>query len=199
MLITFEGIDGCGKSTQLKKCATSLTKMGYKVVTTREPYGNDAKKALQNSQASPEDKLAILLKDRAHHVQKVIVPYLADRCIVLCDRFIDSTVAYQGYGDGLSIERIDHANNLACSGLSPKLTICLDVPVLLALSRVNYRGNPDVIESQGLAYFYRVATGYRILQMANTSRIRRVNGRGSADAVAARITCQLSRYLGEII
>jgi dTMP kinase len=195
MLITFEGIDGCGKSTQVKKCAASLVKMGYKVITTREPYGNAAKKALQNNQASPEGKLAILSRDRAHHVQKVIVPFLAARCIVLCDRFIDSTVAYQGYGDGLSIEKIDYANNLACSGLSPKLTICLDIPVFLALNRVNCRGSLDAIESQGLEYFYRVATGYRILQATNASRIRRVNGRGSVDAVAARIACQLSSYL----
>lgn len=126
------------------------------------------------------------MHDRAYHV-KNYKPHLDSGCVILCDRFIDSTVAYQGYGDGLPIGMINHANRIATGGITPNLTIWLDIPADVAIERINRRGAIDGIESQGMPYLQRVINGYRKLASQHPHRIYRVDGVGSVDEVANRI------------
>lgn len=187
MFITFEGIDGCGKSTQIKGIDGWLGGCGHAVIVTREPYGKGCKNGLERLGLLNRDRLAMLMHDRTYHVKNFIMPHLYSGCVILCDRFIDSTVAYQGYGDGLPIGMINHANRIATGGITPNLTIWLDVPVDVAIQRINRRGAIDRIESQGMPYLQRVIDGYRKLASQHPHRIYRVDGVGSADDVANRI------------
>ncbi len=140
--ITFEGIEGCGKTTQIKLLEQHLTEKGFKVLLTREPGGcpiADQIRAIlldaANSAMTPSAELLLYAAARSQHVEEVIKPALADDCIVLCDRFTDATVAYQGYGRGLDLDSIGYLNQLATSGLKPQLTILLDCPVEVGLKR----------------------------------------------------------------
>ena len=187
MFIVFEGIDGCGKSTQIKRIAEWLGEgCGHKVIVTREPYGKDCRNGLKRLGLLNRDRLIMLMHDRAYHV-KNYEPHLHSGCVILCDRFIISTVAYQGYGDGLPIALINYANRIATGGITSNLTIWLDVPVDVAIQRINRRGAIDRIESQGMPYLQRVIDGYRELASQHPHRIYRVDGVGSADDVANRI------------
>lgn len=199
--ITFEGIEGCGKTTQIRLLGENLTAVGYKVVLTREPGGcpiSDKIRAILldagNRGMSPLTELLLYAAARAQHVSEVILPALESNSIVLCDRFTDATIAYQSVGRGLDRETIDTLNTLACRSVSPDLTILIDCEVSAGLERARKRidaatgPREERFELEALEFHQRVRDGYLDLARREPQRFFRVDGRGSIESISATIT-----------
>lgn len=171
MFITFEGADGSGKSTQIEFAYDYLTGLGHDVIKTRDPGGTDLGLKLRDillnytGQISSLTEMFIFLADRAQHVELKIKPLLKEGKIVLCDRYIDSTSAYQGFGRGISIQEIEYLNNIATQNLKPDLTLLFNVSTEIAMTRVANSGAKDRLESEMRTFHQRVAEGY--LTLAN--------------------------------
>jgi dTMP kinase len=197
--ITFEGIDGCGKTSQLAGLLDRLPSRGYRCVGTREPGGTPLGEALRRltlerggPAVSPDAELLLFGAARAQHVAEVIRPALAAGRVVLCDRFTDSTVAFQGYGRGLDLGRIADLNRLATGGLAPHLTLWLDVDLEEAARRLGRREDQDGeaanrFDVEGLAFHERVRDGYRRIAASDPDRVVRVDADGAPGVVAARV------------
>lgn len=176
LFITFEGCDGCGKTTQLELLAKFLEEKGYNVVVTREPgakgLGTKLREILLNydGEVSSNCESFLFLADRAQHIDTLVKPAITEGKIVLCDRHIDSTVAYQGYGRGIDLEQINYLNNLATSGLKPDLTLLFDVDTETSMQRVGK--NKDRMESAGIEFQEKVRHGYLTLAKEEPKRIR---------------------------
>ena len=183
MFITFEGPEGSGKSTAIEAAAKWLYAEGWKVVVTREPGGSRLGQALRctllelkNQDMNDLTELFLYLADRAQHVSEVLTPALTGyKTIVLCDRYIDSTVAYQGYGRGLDIGILERLNSLAASGLKPELTLLFDLPVEIGLERARRRNTLSQnkegrFEAEELAFHQRVRAGFLKLASAEPER-----------------------------
>lgn len=201
-LITFEGIDGSGKSTQLQLLARMLGTAGYDVLTTREPGGTQLGKriraALLDGEHDSVDPLAELLlyaADRAQHIRQLVRPALQSGRIVLSDRFFDATVAYQGYGRGFQLDLVHQLNRLATEGLTPDLTLVYDLEVAAGLGRIRDRQTgssveqPDRLDREPLEFHQRVRDGYHALIAADPHRFRVISAAGSIDEVFER-TCR---------
>ena len=179
LFITFEGGDGCGKTTQIKLLDEYLRSKGYRTLLTREPgskgLGVKLREILLNydGEVSPTCESFLFLADRAQHVDCIIKPALQEGVIVLCDRHTDSTVAYQGYGRGLDLEQIHRLNNIATSGLKPDLTIVLDVDVETSQKRVG--DEKDRMESAGVEFFERVRQGFLEIAKQEPERVKVVD------------------------
>lgn len=179
LFITFEGGDGCGKTTQIKLLDEYLRNKGYKTLLTREPgakgLGVKLREILLNydGEVSPTCESFLFLADRAQHIDCIIKPALKEGTIVLCDRHIDSTVAYQGYGRGLDIEQIRHLNNIATNGIKPEITIVLDVDVKTSQNRVGTE--KDRMESAGIEFFERVRNGFLEIAKQEPERVKVVD------------------------
>lgn len=196
--ITFEGTEGCGKSTQIRLLADHLSQRGYRVCTTREPGGcrisDDIRRILLDPASegmNPVTELMLYAAARAQHVAEVIRPAMKRGEIVLCDRFADATLTYQGYGRELDIEQIRSLNRMATDGLTPDLTILLDIPLETGLERAVDRNSLDNnsegrFEQEELAFHQRVRNGYLDLA-SKEERFRVVSAEGSIDDVAERI------------
>lgn len=189
MFITLEGGEGVGKTTQQALLAERLQREGYACVSTREPGGTALGRALREillhgDPLTPLAELFLYAADRAEHVQKCILPALAAGQVVVCDRFTDSTLAYQGYGRGLDLEKIRQLNHLATGGLQPHLTLWLDLPPEVGLAR---SGLADRLEQERLEFHRRVHQGFQALAAAEPQRIVRIDAGGSPLEVAARI------------
>lgn len=184
LFITFEGADGCGKTTQIELLNEYLLKKGFKTLVTREPgakgLGEKLREILLNYDGvvSPNCESFLFLADRAQHVDCVIKPALKDGVIVLCDRHTDSTVAYQGYGRQLDIEQIKKLNEVAVNGLKPDLTIVFDIDIETSMQRVG--NTKDRMESAGIDFFNRVRNGYLAIAKEEPNRVKVIN---SADAI----------------
>ena len=206
--ITFEGIEGCGKTTQLRLLKERLQAAGEKVTSTREPGGcpiADQMRAILldagNSAITPLSELLLYAAARAQHVQEVIVPALARGEIVLCDRFTDATVAYQGHGRGLDLKTIAELNRLATGAVEPKLTLLIDCPVEIGLARALARieagsgAREERFELESVRFHERVRAGYLGLADAFPERFVVIDGSGDVAkteglvraALAARI------------
>ena len=191
LFITFEGGDGCGKTTQIKLLDEYLRAKGYKTLLTREPgskgLGEKVREILLNydGDVSPVCESFLFLADRAQNVDCLIKPALEDGTIVICDRHTDSSVAYQGYGRGLDIERIKFLNNIATSGLKPDLTIILDVDVETSQKRVG--SEKDRMESAGIEFFERVRKGYLEIAKEEPNRVKVINSNQSIEAIHKEI------------
>jgi len=195
MLIVFEGGEGSGKTTQLGRSYDWLmAQVGgspLAVVKTREPGGTELGRHIRELLLHPDtteptqDRAELLLfaADRAQHVEGVLRPALQRGSLVLCDRFTDSTVAYQGYGRGLDLVLIHQLNQIATGGLEPDLTLWLDVEVTTGLSRAQRRGRADRMEQNQIEFHQRVRQGFCDLAAAHPQRIRRVDANRSADEV----------------
>ena len=194
-LIVFEGVEGCGKTTQMHRIGEWLqsnTAFDGSVVLTREPGGTPLglglrEMLLNGSDIQPTAELLLYGADRAQHVEAFIKPQLARGTVVLCDRFTESTVAYQGYGRGLSLTVIEQLNTIATGGLHSDLTLWLDIDVEMGLARTRNRGQADRMERADLEFHRRVRRGYAALATAAPERILRVDASGSPEAVQARI------------
>lgn len=183
-LIVFEGVEGCGKTTQMQLCSQWLESLNLSVVLTREPGGTELGKhlrklLLENSEDKPVGDVTELLlyaADRAQHIEQEIKPNLAGGKYILCDRYTDSTIAYQGYGRGLSMSLINQLNDIATGGLKSDLTIWLDVDIEVGLSRKRGQCTLDRIEQETIDFHYRVQQGYTQLAANYPARIFRVDG-----------------------
>ncbi len=204
-LIVFEGVEGCGKTTQLQKSHLWLqdTFPSKKILVTREPGDTELGLGLRQLLLSlknqqpiyPTAELLLYAADRAQHVQEVLSPQLALEKIILCDRYTDSTIAYQGYGRGLPRSTIDQLNLFATNGLESDLTIWLDIAVELSLPRTRLRETSDRIEQADLAFHQRVQHGYSQLAQAFPQRIKRVDASLDEQAVQEQIRAILQQYI----
>jgi dTMP kinase len=195
MLITFEGIDGCGKSTQARLLAESLQEEGIETILVREPGGTELSEhireiLLTKSYTEPLSHTAELLlfaASRAQLIKEVIAPALERNAIVICDRFTDSTIAYQGFGRSLPLAHIEHVNELASDELVPDLTFLMDVPMDLAISRRKGMGD-DRMESESRLFFTHVLQGYMHLAQKHPDRIHVIDGTQSIEDIQSAIS-----------
>jgi dTMP kinase len=198
-LITFEGIDGCGKTTQLRLAADFLSSRGHSVVTLREPGSTPVseriRKILLDRRIDMGAITELLLYEaaRSELVAAELSPLLSDGTTVLCDRFYDSTTAYQGYGRRLDITAVKRLHQLATGGLTPDLTFVFDLPLSTALERRGKR--PDRLESQSLAFHRRVAAGFRAIAKSEPRRVKLLNARRSVEAIHNDVRNILKRKL----
>lgn len=191
LFITFEGGDGCGKTTQIKLLDEYLRSKGYKTLLTREPgskgLGIKLREILLNydGDVSPTCESFLFLADRAQHVDCIIKPALEEGVVVLCDRHTDSTVAYQGYGRGLDLEQIHNLNDIATNGLKPDLTIVLDVDVETSQNRVG--SEKDRMESAGLEFFERVRKGFLEIAKQEPERVKVIDSTQTIEEIHKQI------------
>ena len=191
LFITFEGADGCGKTTQIKLLDEYLRAEGKSTLLTREPgakgLGVKLREILLNYEGpvSPTCESFLFLADRAQHVDYIIKPALEEGKIVLCDRHIHSTVAYQGYGRGLDIERIIMLNEIAVSGLKPDLTLVFDIDIETSLSRVG--NTKDRMESAGIDFFNRVRNGYLEIAQKEPDRVKIINASDTIENIHKKV------------
>ena len=212
--ITFEGGDGSGKTTQLQALESYLTALGKSCLSTREPGGTSVGKLLRKillevgkPRITSATELFLYLADRAQHIHEVIIPALEQGKIVLCDRHTDSTLAYQGYGRGIDLQLLRRLNDLASHGIKPDLTLLLDCPVEIGLSRTTQRRSQigagqseDRFEREELEFHERVRTGFLELARAEPARFRIINAAGSARVVAEEIKNIIDQeFLRELI
>lgn len=189
LFITFEGIEGSGKSTQAKRLYEWLISQGYDCVFTMEPGGTQISKKIrailldnENTGLCDIAELFLYLADRAQDVEEVIKPALLNNKIVVADRFIDSTIAYQGGGRGLT--NLTILNNLATQSISPNLTILIDITAETGFHRLKHR---DRIELEGADFYHRVRAEYLKIASANPDRIKVVNGSLPPDEIENEI------------
>ncbi|MEQ8934909.1 MAG: dTMP kinase [Amphiplicatus sp.] len=201
--ITFEGGDGVGKSTQIARLADGLLKTGYDVVTTREPGGSrgaETVRALLVQGAadrwSPLTEALLVFAARADHLERVINPARARGAIVLCDRFTDSTMAYQGIAGALGGDVVSRLADLVVGDDGPNLTIILDAPSSHALARAEGRGGDNRFESKGEEYQERVRQAFLTIAAAEPQRCALVDGSASVDEVSAHIAGLVHVRLG---
>lgn len=199
LFITFEGIDGCGKTTQINLLKEYLENKSYEVITTLEPGGSDIGKKLRqillhhDGFVSPRAEMFMYLADRAQHIDTVIKNNVEKNKIVLCDRHIDSTVAYQGYGRGEDIEEINFLNNIATANYKPNLTFVFDIDIETARQRVGKV--KDRLESEGLEFHKKVKEGYLELAKKYPNRIKIINSNKTIEEVFE----QVKKIIDEIL
>jgi dTMP kinase len=199
LFLTFEGIDGCGKTTQLALLSERLREAGHDVLETVEPGGTDAGRAIRGILLDPRHhalsartELLLYFASRAQNVTEVISPALQRGATVLCDRFTDSTIVYQGAGRGLDEATILELHRIACGSIFPDLTILLDVDAETSLARARSRNRETGSEETRMddedgAFFARVREGYLRLAAREPKRIRVVDARGPVDVVAQNV------------
>ncbi len=208
--ITFEGIEGCGKTTQMKVLSQRLAEKGYPVVVTREPGGcpislkiRDILLDAANSSMVPLAELLLYAAARAQHVSEIIKPALEAGKIVLCDRFTDATIAYQGYGRQLDLALIGELNTLAMGKVRPRLTVLIDCEVETGLKRANARieastgAREERFELESVQFHRRVREGYLRLAAAEPDRFIVIDGNRSIRDVETAITDAVIARLDE--
>jgi dTMP kinase len=199
-LIAFEGVEGAGKSTQVELLRQSLEKAGHRVVTTREPGGTPVGEQVRSILLDPASTLAarsealLFAAARAQLVEQVIRPALERGEIVLCDRYLDSSLAYQGAGRGLGVEAVAEINRFATGGVVPDLVVLLALDPAEGLAR--RRGGRDRIEAQDLDFHRRVARGFLNLAAVEPERFAVVDAAAPPDQVAAEVRAAVLRSLG---
>lgn len=198
LFITVEGIDGCGKSTQASLLADALRAAGRSVRMLREPGGTAISEKIRalvldpaNAEMGTVCELLLYEAARAQLVHEVIEPALADGEVVVCDRFFDSTTAYQAHAGGLDAAVVQRANELAVAGVVPQLTFVFDIEARRALERRAGRAEADRMELKGLAFQERVAEGFRAIAAAEPERVHLIDASGSIEEVFSRMVAAL--------
>lgn len=191
--ISMEGVDGAGKTTQLQLLADWLTGLGYEVILTREPGGTEMAERIRDlvldasAPLYPRTETMLYLAARAEHVEAVIKPAVAAGQIVLCDRFADSTMVYQGFARGIPPAKVDLLNDFAADGLQPALTVLLDADPEALLERRRCRGVTDRFEQEGLDFQKKIREGFLLLASAYPLRIKKVDALQTPEAVQRAI------------
>ena len=197
--LTIEGMDGCGKSTQVDMLADRLLADGYDLVVAQEPGGTRIGGWIRsmlldsrNNDLHPNAELLLYFASRVQNIAEVICPALEKGRVVICDRFTDATVAYQGYGRNLGADCVKQIDNLTCWAFTPDLTVWLDINPSIALARARKRNasrqaDEGRMESLSIDFFERVRRGYEQIEAEDPKRVRRVDATGSPTQVAERI------------
>lgn len=205
-LITLEGPDGAGKTTVLKALVPALEAEGYQVMTTREPGGVEIAEKIRevildvtHTQMDDKTELLLYIAARRQHLVEKVLPALAQGKLVLVDRFIDSSVAYQGYGRGLSVDDIKWLNAYAIEGVSPDLTLLFDVPSEVGLARIQAADEREVnrLDLERLDMHQRVRKGYLELAESDPERIQVIDASQPLDEVVARALEAIKKELAD--
>lgn len=201
--ITFEGIEGVGKSTQVKRLAAALREQGRSVVSTREPGGAPLAEAVRDllkhsprEAVTPSAELLLIFAARAAHAETLLRPALAAGTWVVCDRFVDASIAYQGAGRSLGRERVTELAAWIVPDLVPDLTLVLDLPLELAFERLDARGTRDRFEQEDPAFFERVRNAYLEQARREPRRVHIVDATGEVDMVTERCRVVVEGHLG---
>lgn len=199
--ITFEGIEGSGKSTQIDLLALYLQEKGYDVVVTRDPGGTELGDSIRNILLNPAfssmdsyTELFLYAASRTQLVTEVIEPALKAGKIVLCDRFTDSTIAYQGFGRGISFDRIETLNHWAAKEIFPQLTIILTIPAQDGLDRAT-KDSIDRIEEESIDFHQRVESGYKKLAQEHPGRICIIDASGDRGEIQQQVARVVEEFL----
>lgn len=201
MLITFEGIEGCGKTTQIDLLSDHLAKQGYSVVKTREPGGTSFGEALRKllltkgMNVGPMCELMVFMAMRAQHMDEVILPAIKEGRIILCDRFTDATYAYQGSGRKIETQVIDTLNTMVTKGIRPNLTILLDISVEKGLKRRAAASDMDRIEAEEISFHQRVRKAYGRLAKEDPKRFFVVDAGLKVEAIHDLIKTKVGNTL----
>lgn len=207
LLLTFEGIEGSGKTTQCARLARRLRAEGYRLLETREPGGTPVAERIRDiflgtagrplpEPIAPECEAHLILACRSQHVARVIEPALRDGVIVLCDRFVDSTLAYQGYGRGLPLPALRRLNRFATRGIAPSLTLLFDLPVRTGLARRRrHHGELNRLDREATRFHEKVRQGFLKLAALDRRRIKVVKAAGDPDAVARDVSALVEDFL----
>ncbi len=205
-LISFEGSEGSGKSTQITRLADQLQRSGREVVATREPGGTEIGEQIRNiivhnskgDEMCPETELLLFTAARAQLVREVIVPALRRGAVVLSDRYLDSSTVYQGIARNLAPGPVSEINRFAVGEVMPHLTIVIDVPTEVSLARIRHRASdlPDRMERQNISFYTKVREGYLLLARQWPARVVVVDGTLSPDALDQKIWSEVQRRLG---
>jgi len=194
LFISFEGIEGAGKSTQARRLAEALKDKGYDVVLTTEPGGTRIGQTIREVLLNPENKamdsvaeLLLYAADRRQHLHELVRPALADGKVVITDRYSDSTRAYQGTARGLDLDLIEELDRIAAGGLKPGLTILLDMDVEDGLQRNRHAGKSDRLELEALEFHKRVREGFHEIASAEPERVKLIRSDRPKDDVHADI------------
>jgi dTMP kinase len=205
--ITFEGIDGSGKTTQMRMLAERLRREGREVLEAVEPGGTAVGAQIRrilldstNQDLRPTTELLLYFASRAQNVEQCILPALSAGKIVLCDRFTDSTLAYQGCARGLGEETVLTLDRIACHGLSPDLTLLVDLDLETGLARARVRntgttGSETRMDDQSVEFHRKVRAAYLDLAKKHAARFRVIDGRGTPEFVAARVWESVAAYV----
>lgn len=200
LFITFEGADGCGKTTQLMLLAKYLKAQGREVVVTREPgargLGEKIREILLNydGEVSSRAEAFMFLADRAQHIDVIVNPAIKSGKIVLCDRHTDSSVAYQGYGRRLDIDEIKRLNSIATNGKKPDMTLIFDIDVETSMARVG--DTKDRMESAGIEFFNRVRNGYLEIAKQEPNRIKVLDASKSIEEIHKNVIALYEKLNG---
>lgn len=213
-LVVFEGVEGCGKTTQMKRSHDWLMEGDWwvpssghtsppTILATREPGGTELGQGIRQLLLDPtpdepmQDRAELLLyaADRAQHVEGMLKPELAQGTLILCDRYTDSTLAYQGYGRGISLDLIDQLNQMSTAGLQSDLTLWLDVDAEIGLARTHRRGLADRMEQNALDFHQRVQHGFRVIAKTNPHRVVQIDANRSEEEVFRTVQEVLRQYL----
>ena len=193
-LLSFEGIEGSGKTTQLRRLAQRLRSLGYLVIETREPGGSPISEQIRtvlldtgNRGIDVRCELLLYLASRAQHLTDVIRPSMEKGALVLCDRYADATVAYQGFGRRLGGPLIRQLNCFASGGLVPNLTILLDIPVAIGLERKRRAGGMDRLDLEGAVFHRTVRKGYLRIAQQEPRRVQVIDGTAPVDQVTEAV------------
>lgn len=205
--ITFEGGEGVGKSTNIEYVRQLLETKGLEVIVTREPGGTPVAEFIREEllkKAHPQESLAstaellLMFAARAQHIETLILPALKRGAWVLCDRFTDSTIAYQGYGRQLAMESIQALKQIVQKGLEPDATFWLDAPLEIGMGRARNRGPADRFEVEEMAFFERVRQGFVDLAEREPERIVKIDAAVSLDEVQSQLATELQRLLTDV-
>jgi len=204
LFITVEGTDGSGKTTQIVLMKNYLEQKGYDVVLTREPGGTHISEKIReiildpsNSRMSAITEMILYAAARAQLVYEVIKPALKSGKIVICDRFIDSSYAYQGFGRGIDLEIVGNVNKAALDGEIPDITFFFDISPEIALSRRKASTGTDRIEREEMEFHMRVYNGYKQLALLNPERIRTIDSNRTVDEISRDVIGWIDRLLNK--
>ncbi len=205
-LISFEGSEGSGKSTQIARLAEHLQKIGREVVATREPGGTEIGEQIRNiivhnsrgDEMCPETELLLFTAARAQVVREVIAPALTRGAIVLSDRFLDSSTVYQGIARNLAPGPVNEINRFAVGNVMPDLTVVIDVPTEIGLQRIRQRASdlPDRMERENITFYNKVREGYLLLAQQWPERVVVIDGTATPDVVDKKIWAEVQKRLG---
>jgi dTMP kinase len=198
-LISFEGAEGSGKSTQIARLAKRLVQLNHQVVSVREPGGTEIGEQVrsQGDEMCAETELLLFAAARAQLVREVIAPALLDGAVVLSDRFMDSSTVYQGIGRNLAADPVSNINQFAVGNVMPQLTVVLDVPPTISKERIRQRASdvPDRMERENIDFYKAIRQGYLLLAQSMPERIVVIDGTLTEDEIETKIWEFVSKLL----